>query len=149
MLPWLFAPDAPILLPAMISMPLRYAGVAMSWGALLLLWWVFHSLGHNLTDTVTVREKASLVQHGPYRWVRHPLYTVALLLMLGLVLASASLAMLFAVLAWSAAIGMRTPIEEGKLIERFGDSYRNYMRTTGAYLPKVSGTRSDEGAATR
>ena len=148
---WLIAPDAPILLPASIPMALRYAGVAMAWSGLLLLWWVFHSLGLNLTDTVAVRAKATLVQHGPYRWVRHPLYTVAALILFGLVLAAASLSMLFAVLAWHAAIAMRTPIEEAKLLERFGDDYRDYMRRTGRYLPRLGPPRdpANHGAATR
>ena len=133
---WLVAPGAPVLFAATIPMPVRYAGAGMAWAGLLLQWWVFHSLGLNLTDTVTVREKATLVSHGPYRWIRHPLYTVATLLMIGLTLVAASLSMLIAGAAWFAMIRMRTPIEEAKLIERFGDSYREYMRRTGGFLPR-------------
>jgi protein-S-isoprenylcysteine O-methyltransferase Ste14 len=67
--------------------------------------------------------------------------------MLGLVLAAASLSLLFATLAWFAAIGMRTPIEEAKLIERFGDEYRSYMRRTGRYLPRPGTTRGHGGTS--
>ena len=41
-----------------------------------LLFWTFHSLGKNLTDTVVTRREHTLVTHGPYRWVRHPFYDV-------------------------------------------------------------------------
>ena len=44
-----------------------------------LLFWTFHSLGKNLTDTVVTRREHTLVTHGPYRWVRHPFYDVVLL----------------------------------------------------------------------
>jgi protein-S-isoprenylcysteine O-methyltransferase Ste14 len=35
-------------------------------------------------------------------------------------------------------ISMRTPLEEGRLIEYFGDEYRDYMQHTGRYLPRLS-----------
>lgn len=134
---WMIAPEAEALFPTSIPPSFRYAGAALAWIALALQWWVFASLGLNLTDTVVVRPNATLVRHGPYRWVRHPLYTVAVLLIAGLTLVTGSLAMLFAGVLWYAAIRMRTPIEEAKLIERFGEDYRAYMRETGGFLPRV------------
>src|SRR5262245_47494043 len=60
------------------SMPLpgwlRWLGVGFGIAAAGLLFWTFHTLGHNLTDTVVTRQNASLVTSGPYRWVRHPFY---------------------------------------------------------------------------
>jgi isoprenylcysteine carboxyl methyltransferase (ICMT) family protein YpbQ len=53
---------------------LRWAGATL--GLLVvppLLFWTFHSLGKNLTDTVVTRREHTLVTHGPYRWVRHPI----------------------------------------------------------------------------
>lgn len=47
-------------------------GLGVVGGGLLI--WTFFCLGHNLTDTVVTRCNASPVTHGPYRWVRHPLY---------------------------------------------------------------------------
>ena len=52
----------------------RWIGVVFGLVAGGLLTWTFHSLGHNLTDTVVTRRNATLVIHGPYRWVRHPFY---------------------------------------------------------------------------
>jgi protein-S-isoprenylcysteine O-methyltransferase Ste14 len=43
---------------------------------------------------------------------------------------------LMALLAFT-AMAVRTPKEEANLIEKFGDAYRDYMKTTGAFLPKI------------
>ena len=103
-----------------------------------LLFWTFHSLGKNLTDTVVTRREHTLVTHGPYRWVRHPFYDVVFLWGLSLSLLTAN--WLLALLGFSAFAMMvvRTRIEEEKLVERFGDDYRSYMERTGRFLPRVT-----------
>ena len=73
--------------------------------------------------------------HGPYRWVRHPLYSVGMLLygsltlLTGLWWLGVGSLIPLAVLLW------RTPREEARLIEAFGEEYRVYMRRTGRFLP--------------
>ena len=52
----------------------RWSGAVLGALAGGLFVWTFRSLGHNLTDTVVTRRDATLVTHGPYRWVRHPFY---------------------------------------------------------------------------
>ena len=81
-----------------------------------LLFWTFHSLGKNLTDTVVTRRQHTLVTHGPYRWVRHPFYDVVLLWIISLSLFTGS--WIFALLGVSAFTMMvvRTRIEEEKLV---------------------------------
>jgi protein-S-isoprenylcysteine O-methyltransferase Ste14 len=37
-----------------------------------------------------------------------------------------------------AVLAVRTPKEEARLIAKFGDQYREYMKTTGRYLPKAT-----------
>jgi protein-S-isoprenylcysteine O-methyltransferase Ste14 len=102
-----------------------------------LLFWTFHSLGKNLTDTVVTRREHTLVTHGPYRWVRHPFYDVVFLWILSMSLLIAN--WLMALLGFSAFAMMvaRTRIEEEKLIERFGDEYRAYTGRTGKFLPHL------------
>lgn len=116
---------------------LRWAGAALMTFCVPMIYWVFSSLGKNVTPTVATRREHKLVMHGPYRWVRHPLYTVGFFMFAGFSLLSAvwftalTLVLAFAVLA------LRTPIEEQQLIEKFDEEYRAYMRATGRYLPKV------------
>ncbi|RIL12128.1 isoprenylcysteine carboxylmethyltransferase family protein, partial [bacterium] len=82
------------------------------------------------------RRHHTLVTTGPYRWVRHPLYSVGVLFMLGLSTLLGS--WLIPVLAIPAMAGLmlRTPAEEAGLVARFGDGYRAYMARTGRYLPR-------------
>jgi protein-S-isoprenylcysteine O-methyltransferase Ste14 len=118
---------------------LRWAGAAMVMAAIPLLYWMFRSLGMNVTDTVAIRRQHSLVTHGPYRWIRHPLYTFGSLAFAGFSLLTANWFIGLAGLLALAVLMVRTPIEEAKLIERFGDEYRAYMRRTGRFLPRWLG----------
>ncbi len=115
----------------------RWLGVALMSLCLPLFYWIFSSLGKNVTKTVAIREEHSLVVHGPYRWVRHPLYTGGFFFFIGLSLLSVNWFILVLILLTFAILLMRTPIEEEKLIERFGDEYREYMKETSRYFPKI------------
>ena len=109
----------------------------MVWALLAGQIWVFRSLGRNITDTVTVRSEATLVTRGPYRWMRHPLYTFGFAGFACLGLAAANAALIGAALVAIALIRARTPIEERMLVERFGDDYLDYMLHTPRWLPRA------------
>jgi protein-S-isoprenylcysteine O-methyltransferase Ste14 len=118
---------------------LRWAGAAL--GVLVvppLLFWVFHSLGRNLTDTVVTRREHTLVTHGPYRWVRHPFYVVGFLGVLAFTLMTANwfVALIGGVVV--ALLVYRSRAEEAKLLERFGDEYRAYRDRTAAFFPVLT-----------
>ncbi|MBA4020216.1 MAG: hypothetical protein C0483_23900 [Pirellula sp.] len=100
------------------------------------------ALGKNLTDTVVTRRDARLVTAGPYAWVRHPFYTTAFLLMASVAAASANLLPAACVVGVITMLILRTRQEEERLIAAFGDDYREYMRTTGRFLPRVFPRRS-------
>jgi protein-S-isoprenylcysteine O-methyltransferase Ste14 len=121
------------------SMPLpgwlRWTGVGTLACAFSLFIWTLRSLGPNLTDTVVTRHTHSLVTRGPYRWVRHPFYDSAALLMLSISLMAANWFFLLGACAFMTLIVIRTRIEEDKLVARFGDDYRTYMKATGRFLP--------------
>lgn len=122
-----------------VSLPveLRWLGLFLSVAALPLIVWMFRSLGNNITDTVVTRQKATLVVQGPYRWIRHPLYTFGGLFFIGLILMAANgLIALLGVITFAILV-LRTPKEEERLVERFGDEYRAYMRRTGRFVPRV------------
>ena len=119
---------------------LRWVGAALGLVAVPpLLFWTFHSLGRNLTDTVVTRKQHTLVTHGPYRWVRHPFYGVVLLWGLSMTLLTANWLIAVLGLAAIAMLVRRTSIEEGKLNERFGDEYRSYAAKTGRFFPRLRG----------
>jgi protein-S-isoprenylcysteine O-methyltransferase Ste14 len=114
----------------------RWAGVVLVIAGAVLLIWTFRSLGTNLTDTVVTRTAHTLVVHGPYRWIRHPLYSSAGLMIAALSLIAANWFLLIIGVAVLCVIVMRTRTEEQNLVARFGDSYRKYMDRTGRFLPR-------------
>jgi len=115
----------------------RWMGAGLSAIAIPLIFWMFRSLGRNVTDTVAIRREHTLVRHGPYRWIRHPLYSFGALLFTGIILMTANWFIVLMGFVGFSILVMRTPIEEEKLIERFGDEYRAYMKQTGCFLPRL------------
>ena len=113
----------------------RWCGVGLGACSGALLIWVFRSLGKNITDTVVTRRDHALVTTGPYRWVRHPFYLAGGAAVIANSLVTANW---FLALTGGLAFGLivlRTRIEEEKLIERFGDEYRSYMKRTRRFFP--------------
>jgi len=115
---------------------LRWCGVPISFAAGALLIWTFRTLGPNLTDTVVTRKEHELVTDGPYRWVRHPFYVAFLLTVLGSGLVTSSGSLIACGSVAFLLVVARTPIEERKLIERFGDDYRDLMGRTHRFVPR-------------
>jgi protein-S-isoprenylcysteine O-methyltransferase Ste14 len=115
----------------------RWMGAGLGVGSGGLIIWAFRSLGQNLTDTVVTRRNATLVTHGPYHWVRHPFYLAFAMAVVAITLVTANAYLAIFGTAAFVVIVIRTPIEERKLIERFGDQYIAYMRETSRFLPWI------------
>lgn len=115
----------------------RWLGVGIGIACTSLIYWLFSSIGSGITPTSATRTKHTLVTSGPYRWVRHPLYTVGSSMFISFgVTADNWFIIALGVLAFI-AMAIRTPKEETNLIEKFGDEYREYMKHTGRFFPKL------------
>ena len=117
---------------------LRWIGVVLGVAVIPGVHWVLSSLGKNVSETVLTKTDHQLVKHGPYRWVRHPLYTTGITLLFALGLMTASWFLL--TLAAIALVLIRlvvVPIEERELTRRFGTRYTTYMSHSGAMLPRL------------
>jgi|SRR3990172_6631508 len=128
----------PILAWSKVGLPewVRWVGVGTGFICAFLIYWLFSSIGSGISPTVGTRKEHKLVTHGIYRWVRHPLYSVGTLLFLSFAtMADSWFIVAMAILAL-VLLAIRLPNEEAHLIEKFGDEYREYMKTTGAFLPK-------------
>lgn len=115
----------------------RWLGVGLGILCVIGIYWLFSSIGSGITPTSATRKQHALVTSGPYRWIRHPLYTVGSSLFIAFGMMSdnwfiAALGILTFVL-----MAIRTPKEEANLIEKFGDEYREYMKRTGRFFPKL------------
>jgi protein-S-isoprenylcysteine O-methyltransferase Ste14 len=114
----------------------RWIGIGFGFASLGLIYWMFKSIGNGITATVATRKEHKLSTSGPYRWIRHPLYTFGTLAFLSLgLIADSWFIVLLSTLAFI-LLSLRTPSEEAKLIEKFGDEYREYMNRTGRFFPK-------------
>ena len=117
----------------------RWAGLALGCVNLPLLWWIEAALGKNFNTTLHLREGHTLVTGGPYRWVRHPMYTSLFVFTLAVLLASANwLIGLPGLIALTVIVVNRIDAEETLMIAQFGDEYRQYMQRTGRFLPRLS-----------
>ena len=124
---------------SMIGLPewARWLGVGIGILCVFGIYWLFSSIGTGITPVSATRKEHKLSTSGPYRWVRHPLYTVGSSFIASFgVMADNWFIVLLGLLAF---IGMaiRTPKEEANLVEKFGDEYREYMKRTGRFLPKL------------
>jgi protein-S-isoprenylcysteine O-methyltransferase Ste14 len=116
----------------------RWLGTLLSIASLVLLWWVQWALDIHFDTTLHVQAEHKLVTHGPYRWVRHPMYTSLFLMGLGFLLLTAN-GMVGGLMLASVAllVWVRLRGEENLLIDTFGEQYREYMQRTGRFLPKL------------
>ena len=119
------------------SAPVQWVCTAVFVLSCWWLAWMFISLGRNLTDTVVTRREAVFVCHGPYRFIRNPMYTG--ILVGGLTLAAIAGSWLGAsfVVATFTLLAIRTRTEERFLVARFGDTYRSYMTEVGRFWPHI------------
>ncbi|MFQ5946089.1 MAG: methyltransferase family protein [Anaerolineae bacterium] len=124
---------------ARLSLPhwVRMAAAIVAIGTVPVIYWIFSTLGNSISPTEATREGHTLVTHGPYRWVRHPLYSVGVLFYLSLSLVTALWWLPLASLPALILLVRRTEAEEANLIAAFGDDYRGYMQQTGRFLPGV------------
>jgi len=129
-----------ITLPA--SLPrsewMSYSGAGLVVLGSVLFIWARRTLGKNYSGHLSVKAGQKLVQHGPYRLIRHPAYAGYLLMALGTSLGYSSLAGLISVLALLLpGLVYRMKIEEKLLGEYFGESYRDYIITTKRLIPWI------------
>lgn len=95
-------------------------------------------LGRYFVITVAVGPDQLVVERGPYRLIRHPSYTGALLSLLGCGLVFTNWVSLAAIIVGNAVgFGYRVMVEERVLARALGQPYISYMRRTRRLIPYV------------
>jgi protein-S-isoprenylcysteine O-methyltransferase Ste14 len=115
---------------------LQFAGDALIAAGLGFSVWARVHLGNNWSGNVTVKENHELVRTGPYRLVRHPIYTGILLAFVGTAIEVGQWRALIAVPLAFVSFLIKSRIEEGRMMQTFAD-YGEYRRTTAAIVPLV------------
>ena len=115
-----------------------WIGIALMLCGLAFRWYSIKVLGMFFTRDVATRPGQTVVETGPYRWIRHPSYSGALLMFLGTGLAMTNWASLLAVMLGVAlGYGYRVRVEERALCADPGQPYRDYMQRTRRFIPHV------------
>ncbi len=121
-----------------------YPGLALvALGMGFTIWARVH-LGRYWSGYVTLKEGHKVITTGPYRWVRHPLYTGWLAAMLGSAILAGTVDAIVGFELIALAFMLKLHREERLLTAELGDEYRQYMkRVPAALIPIISSTASD------
>lgn len=132
LLPWFWPLDERWISAALAS---RVAGLGvLLLGAAIYVWAKLH-LGRFWSGRIQTLEQHVIIDHGPYRWVRHPMYTGLLIMFIGTALVSGELHALLGLLLGVATYVRKIRLEERHLLATLGDPYRVYRAGTWALLP--------------
>ena len=129
-------------------LPVQVVGLAVGLAGAVLLVWASALLGRLLIHEAAVREDHALIESGPYRFVRHPVYAGYLALLLGSGVASLNVCLW---LLWPVSllgILIQAASEEQLLGGRFGQDYERYVRRTGRLVPRFWRQSAERAAAT-
>jgi protein-S-isoprenylcysteine O-methyltransferase Ste14 len=115
-----------------------WTGVALTAAGVAIALWARWHLGANWSGVVTLKEGHELIRSGPYRNIRHPIYTGILLAFLGTAVALGEMRGLLAVgIVWL-SFYTKARREESFLTQEFGDRFAEHSRHTGMFLPRFS-----------
>jgi protein-S-isoprenylcysteine O-methyltransferase Ste14 len=121
-----FLPDASFLVPLGLTIQTAFA--------LLAVWARLH-LGRNWSGAITVVQDHQLVRTGPYRRIRHPIYTAMLGMFVGTAIVSGEMHALLGVVVIAFAYWRKIRLEETSLRQVFGTAYDVYVRESWALVP--------------
>ncbi len=114
------------------------AGIILMLAGVAFRWYAIRVLGPFFSVVVNTQPGQKVVEVGPYRWLRHPSYSGAILTLFGLGLACGNWLSLLALMLFAGlGYGYRIAVEENVLLSALGESYREYMKHTKRIIPFV------------
>ena len=123
------------VLPSGLWLPILGIAVAVV-GFAFAIWARVH-IGRNWSSSVVAKVQHELIRSGPYRWVRHPIYSGLLLAILGTVLVQDQVRGLVALALVYAGWKIKSRLEERMMVSTFGEQYTTYANSTGALFPRL------------
>lgn len=113
-----------------------WVGAAITIAGLLFAVWARRHLGANWSRSVSVKQDHQLITSGPYKIVRHPIYTGILTGILGSAIAIGEVRGIIALLLIYIALRSKWRLEEQWMREEFGQTYTDYARRVPAVVPR-------------
>lgn len=113
---------------------LRLFGLGLFIFVILSMWWVLRTLKQNFDLN---SEDRYLVVTGPYKFVRHPMYDVFVLLGIAQFLISANLVIFLGIPVILILTALRVNFEDKLLVKEFKEAYIDYKKSTKALIPRI------------
>jgi len=117
--------------------PIAWAGATLCLAGLAFALWARAVLGRNWSGVVTLKEEHELVERGPYRVVRHPIYTGILTMFFATALVQGHVAALAGVLLMFGSFWIKLGREEKLMLQQFPKRYAAYQHRAKRVIPFV------------
>lgn len=115
-----------------------FAGLGVLVGGMMFRWYAIRVLGRFFTFDVAISAGQTVIETGPYRWIRHPSYLGSLVGYVGIGLTLGNwVALLVPAVCMMAAYSYRIPVEERALVAGLGQAYEEYRERTWRLVPFV------------
>jgi len=126
-----------VFFPALLNLPLLVTGIALVAGGYACTLWCYAAMGNTWRIGVNANEKTTLVERGPYRVIRHPIYAFQLVMLAGAALLLPTV-LSFAILVLHLICALiKAADEENYLKTVHGQVYLDYMSRTGRLMPRL------------
>jgi protein-S-isoprenylcysteine O-methyltransferase Ste14 len=126
------------LIDPLIAPPSEIAavGVALGLAGIAGTWWAQSAMGKSWRIGVSDSERTELIEHGPFRRIRNPIFSFMILTAFGLALLLPNILSIGAVVLLVAGVELQVRfVEEPYLARTHGDAYRDYCRRVGRFIP--------------
>jgi len=118
-----------------LSLAIEYAGLGVTVAGALFAVWARLIIGRNWSSAVTIKQDHELIRQGPYAFLRHPIYSGILLMVLGTAITIGEVRGLIAFALAFLGFRMKSLVEERFMAEQFGGQYADYQRHVKALIP--------------
>ncbi|MSU59020.1 MAG: isoprenylcysteine carboxylmethyltransferase family protein [Pedosphaera sp.] len=112
-------------------------GITLTIAGYVCTLWCYAVMGSSWRICVNTREKNALVTRGPYRWMRHPIYSFQIVMLLGAVLLLPTIFTGLILAVHFVCTLIKATDEEKYLLTVHGDAYREFITKTGRLFPKL------------
>jgi protein-S-isoprenylcysteine O-methyltransferase Ste14 len=116
---------------------LGFVGAALCVIATATTFICWRAMGRSWRIGIDPAEKTTLVLAGPFRLVRHPIYSLSIVLMIATLATTQTLFMLVIAILHSVLMHWEAAREEAYLLRKHGEDYARYRRSTGRFVPRL------------
>jgi protein-S-isoprenylcysteine O-methyltransferase Ste14 len=106
--------------------------------------WTYSVMGNSWRMGVNAHEMTALVRGGPFQWVRHPIYVLQVVMLIGAALLLPTPVSFAMVATHYVCVWVKARDEEKYLVQVHGQTYRDYSSQTGSLFPRLTGKRAAE-----